>query len=101
MRSGITDGYVLTYRDITDPSVPNCYEFSFSPKTFDGLKSMGEELVITEYHGDTFCTASGKITPVATLHVVVHQDEAIELEFPFLKGEQVRIELGQNWKVAL
>jgi hypothetical protein len=102
LRSGISVGYVLTYRDITDPAIPNCYAFEFAPQAFDGLKRMTEKLVVTEYHGDFACTNStpGVETTLETLYIDAHQGETAVLELPFLKGEKVKFELGETWKIA-
>jgi hypothetical protein len=102
VRLGYGGGVTLTDRTLTDPKVPNCYSFSFTPNAVNGLASLQQELEITEYHGDAFCTPSDpqKISRLALIDLTVLQNETTTLELPFIEGEEVKVELTQTWKIV-
>jgi len=100
VRTGYGSGVVQSYKTISDPAEPNCYGFSFDATSASGMDSLNEELSISRWHGDVFCTPSdpARIEVLGTIDVSVVQNQTTTLRFPFLADQEVKIELTPSWR---
>lgn len=93
-------GVIFTDQTITDPSQPNCFNFTFTPKTSNGLLSLRQEITVTEYRGDSLCSPldpSQQPLPSAVIDMTVEQKQSNTFQLPFFEGQQIQINLSQSW----